>query len=94
MMLVIGSKSVYLMTNNMLLNGFLLRQILIVALFTSKNFAANVLTVDEKPTPTRPTTKLQKLNRQSTYVFLFCLCADPVVGLGASLRFTERFTIP
>ena len=49
----------------------------------------------EKPYPTRPTTKPQKLKRQSICNFNFFsaisqLCADPVIGLGGSLDPTLR----
>ena len=45
----------------MLLTGFLIQQIFIVVLFTSKDFTATVFRVGEKSCPTKPTSKPQKL---------------------------------
>ena len=47
------------------LTGFLFRHIFIVGLFTSEDFTATYFMMVEKPSPTRQTTKPQKLKRQS-----------------------------
>ena len=71
-----GSNYAYSITNNMLLNGFLFRQIFVVVLFTWKNFAATVFTVAKS--------KSYQTNNQSTgnpYNFNFSPHSDICVRI-------------
>ena len=67
------------MTNNMLLTGFLFRQIFIVVLFTSKHFSATVFIVGEKAMSYQSNNQTIEIKETMNIILTFSLHSDSCV---------------